>query len=158
MLVVAAPAQPLPATAGAVPPPSGAAYLPPPRVASNIKLLGILWLIHAGLHLIPGLILFTVFAGAATVLPPDVPLFVHSILAFIGLALCAISAVGLVAGWGLLTWKNWARILTIVLGVLNLINFPFGTALGIYTLWVLLPAESEKEFQQHAAVMGGGTF
>jgi hypothetical protein len=155
MLVSAGPAQPLAATTGAVPPASGAVYVPPPRVASNIKLLGILWLIHAGLHFIPGLILLTVFAGAATILPPDVPFFVHSILAAIGLSLCAISAVGLLAGWGLLTWKSWARILAIVLGVLNLINFPFGTALGIYTLWVLLPAESEREYQQHAATVGG---
>lgn len=87
-------------------------------------------------------------------LPPDVPFFVHTILAGIGLLLCAISAVGLLAGWGLLTWKDWARILAIILGVLNLINFPFGTALGIYTLWVLLPAESEREYQQHAAAVG----
>jgi hypothetical protein len=35
---------------------------------------------------------------------------------------------------------------------LNLINFPLGSALGIYTLWVLLPAESEREYNQHAAV------
>jgi hypothetical protein len=25
---------------------------------------------------------------------------------------------------------------------------PVGTALGIYTLWVLLPAQSEEEFRQ----------
>jgi hypothetical protein len=27
---------------------------------------------------------------------------------------------------------------------------PFGTALGIYTLWVLLPAQSEEEFRHIA--------
>jgi hypothetical protein len=25
---------------------------------------------------------------------------------------------------------------------------PFGTALGVYTLWVLLPAKSEEEYRQ----------
>ena len=29
-------------------------------------------------------------------------------------------------------------------------NIPFGTALGIYTLWVLLPAEAEQEYNQES--------
>jgi hypothetical protein len=33
--------------------------------------------------------------------------------------------------------KSWGRVLAIVVGVLNLINFPIGTLIGIYTLWVL---------------------
>ena len=44
--------------------------------------------------------------------------------------------------------EPWARMLAIVLGVLNLFDLPFGTALGIYTLWVLLPAESEREYRE----------
>lgn len=38
--------------------------------------------------------------------------------------------------------------LTIVLAFLALFNIPFGTALGIYTLWVLLPAESDEEYRE----------
>jgi len=37
--------------------------------------------------------------------------------------------------------------LTIVFGAFSLVDIPFGTALGIYTLWVLLPAESELEYR-----------
>ena len=40
----------------------------------------------------------------------------------------------------------WARILTIVLSALNLINIPFGTALGVYGLWVLLNKDTERLF------------
>jgi hypothetical protein len=29
---------------------------------------------------------------------------------------------------------------------------PFGTALGIYTLWTLLPAKSEEEYRRLARV------
>jgi len=41
---------------------------------------------------------------------------------------------------------SWARILVLVLGALNLLNVPFGTALGIYTFWVLLDDQSVKMF------------
>jgi hypothetical protein len=41
--------------------------------------------------------------------------------------------------------------LALVLGFVNLIHIPFGTALGIYTLWVLLPAQSEREFRPRVA-------
>ena len=33
-------------------------------------------------------------------------------------------------------------------GALNLVNIPFGTALGFYTLWVLTSAEHEDEYRQ----------
>ena len=43
--------------------------------------------------------------------------------------------------------------LAILFGAISLIDIPFGTALGIYTLWVLLPAEHEEEYRalSHAA-------
>jgi hypothetical protein len=37
-------------------------------------------------------------------------------------------------------------VLAIVVAVLSLIKIPFGTALGIYTLWVLAPALSGAEW------------
>jgi hypothetical protein len=32
---------------------------------------------------------------------------------------------------------------------LALIHIPFGTALGVYTLWVLLPAKAEEEYENY---------
>ena len=58
----------------------------------------------------------------------------------------AMAALQLVAGWGLLQRRPWARILTIILGVISLIRFPWGTALGIYTLWVLLSKDGAAQF------------
>jgi len=37
-----------------------------------------------------------------------------------------------------------------VLAFFALLNIPLGTALGIYTLWVLLPLESGQEYEQLA--------
>jgi ABC-type glycerol-3-phosphate transport system permease component len=50
------------------------------------------------------------------------------------------------AGYGLLKYKSWARILAIILAILNLILFPIGTALGIYTLVIMFNDEAEALF------------
>lgn len=57
---------------------------------------------------------------------------------------------GILAGWGLLTFKPWARILAIVLSAIRLINLPIGTALGIYGLWVLFNKETEALFNRQS--------
>jgi hypothetical protein len=50
------------------------------------------------------------------------------------------------AGWGLLKYKGWARILAIILAILNLILFPIGTAIGIYTLIIMFNDETKALF------------
>jgi hypothetical protein len=115
------------------------------RIAGHVRLLGILWLAISALRLIPGL--FLVAIGSTRVLPPDVPGFVQALLPMIGLFFLAIAGIGIAIGAGLLMRQPWARMLTIVFGAISLIDIPFGTALGIYTLWVLLPAESEEEYR-----------
>ena len=59
---------------------------------------------------------------------------------------------GLGAGWGLLHREPWARSLVLVMNTMALIYVPFGTMLGIYTLWVLLPRQSELEYRQFTRV------
>ena len=54
----------------------------------------------------------------------------------------------LALAWGLFERQSWARILGLVLGILALLRFPLGTALGIYTLWVLAPEQSAREYDQ----------
>jgi hypothetical protein len=63
----------------------------------------------------------------------------------------------LLAGWGLLNYKNWARILAIIVAIFNLILFPIGTAIGIYTLVIMFNKETEALFRGEAppAEMGG---
>jgi len=119
------------------------------RIAGHIRLLGILWLALSAFHLIPGLILLSLSTHGMWFLPLAAG-FVHVILSVVGWVLLAGSILGLVAGWGLLEREPWARTLAIVMACLNLVHIPFGTALGIYTLWVLLPASSEQEYRSSA--------
>jgi hypothetical protein len=53
---------------------------------------------------------------------------------------------GFVAGIAVLGYRNWARVVLIVVSAINLLAFPFGTILGGYSLYVLLNRESEQIF------------
>ena len=115
------------------------------RVAGHIKVLGILWLAMAGLRLIPGFVL--VALGRSRLFPPDVPPFVTTFLPTLGMLFLIGAGISAAIGAGLLMRQPWARMLAIVFGALSLLDIPFGTALGIYTLWVLAPAECEREYR-----------
>ena len=56
----------------------------------------------------------------------------------------------LVVAWGLLDHARWARTYTIIVSAIWLLDFPLGTALSIYTLWVLLPESSAAEYRELA--------
>ena len=115
------------------------------RIGGHVRLLGILWLAISALRLIPGL--FLVALGGARLFPSDVPPFVHAVLPAIGMVFLICAGLGIATGCGLLTRQPWARMLGIIFGAFSLIDIPFGTAIGVYTLWVLLPAESEQEYR-----------
>lgn len=59
-----------------------------------------------------------------------------------------ISVPGILAGMGIYKRKEWARILTIILSILELFSFPFGTAIGIYSIWVMIQPETVAEFNE----------
>lgn len=65
--------------------------------------------------------------------------------------LIILSIPGIIAGFGLYKHKEWARILTLILSVIGIFNFPFGTAIGIYSIWVLIQPESVAAFGNHAS-------
>ena len=129
---------------------TGAAVPAPSRIGSHVRLLGILWLAISGIRLIPGIVLVAIFRPDAQLLPPDVPAFVPDLIHGMGVLFIGGAVLGIITGWGLLQRQSWARMLAIVFGCFSLLDIPLGTALGIYTLWVLLPAKSEEEYRQMA--------
>mgnify|MGYP001198494830 CR=1 FL=1 len=56
--------------------------------------------------------------------------------------LFVISIPGLIGGIGLYKFKEWARILILIVSALKLLNFPVGTAVGIYSIWALVQKDS----------------
>lgn len=134
-------------------PAAGPRNIPSPpanRIEGHVKILAILWLILSVVRLFPALGLWFGGSLAMHFIPLPIRFFVWPIAGVIGMFLLASAVAGLLAGWGLLNYRPWARILALILGVISLIHFPIGTALGIYTLWVLLPAESERNYRRLA--------
>ena len=60
------------------------------------------------------------------------------------------SIIAAIVGYSLLTRRAWGRVLAIVAAVLVLFKPILGTALGIYTLWVLAPSVSGMEYDSIA--------
>lgn len=137
-------------------PPSAPRGVPLPPVQSRIerhtKILAILWIAISIYGLVPAFGLFFGSGVAMHFVPFPMRTFLMPIVGVVGIFLMASAVLGLLAGWGLLNYRPWARVLALVLGVISLIHVPLGTALGIYTLWVLLPAESEREYRRMARV------
>jgi hypothetical protein len=123
--------------------------------AGKVRVLAVLWFVYAALSVVGG------FAGIAFLrafvsggfgswmggsAPPYwfFPAIVH--FAWIAIAIRAILAV--IAGWGLLERTQWGRIIAIVAGILALIRFPLGTALGIATLVILLGNRNSALYEQ----------
>jgi uncharacterized membrane protein (DUF2068 family) len=114
-------------------------------VELHIKILGILYIISGILATFGGtliILLFTV-AGIAAGEIRALPLL--AVMATVlGSLFLTIGIAKLICGWGLLARKKWSRVFAIILGIIDLINVPFGTALGIYALWTLFKPEAEE--------------
>jgi hypothetical protein len=128
------------------------------RVSGHIRLLGILWLAVSAFNTVGGLAILLVAKPILLHLrelgqgPPEfVQGFIQPLLTLVAIFVLSKALLGFAAGWGLLRREGWARIIALIVGFLALFHPPFGTALGIYTLWVLLPAESEREYAEQAA-------
>jgi len=123
------------------------------RLQEHIRLLAILWFAFSALEGVGGVVLVilanTLFLHPSDLGAPPQVGFLRPLLTFVGFFVLAKAAAGFIAGWGLLQREPWARLLTLILAFLALIHVPFGTALGVYTLWVLLPAKSEEDYENY---------
>ena len=122
------------------------------RIEGHVRTLGIFWLVYSAFRLAGGWFATRFFSHWGPFWNPNIPFFLPGVLHGIGTLLMAGGVLGIVAGWGLMDRQPWARTLAIVLGFFALFHFGVGTALGIYTLWVLLPAGSALEYQRTARV------
>jgi hypothetical protein len=128
--------------------------------AGKVRALGVVWLVYAAFALLTGIIGLA-FAHAFLSghfgpwmhgpwangsMPPF--WFGPAILPFVWVFLLVRVGLAAVAGWGLLERAPWGRVVAIVAAILCLLKFPFGTAMGIWTLIVLLGYRNSTLYEQ----------
>ena len=126
----------------------------------HVKLLAILYIVFGVLGALGALVVLAVFGGVAGIIGTAsggepgarvaIPI-IGMIGGFVFVLLLILSAPCIAAGIGLMNYREWGRILALVLSILNLLNIPFGTLLGAYGLWVLLNQQTTALFQRPAA-------
>lgn len=114
---------------------------------THVKIIGWFYIVMGVLGLIMAALVLLITFGSGLISGDETAILVKTIIATVcGGFLVLVSAPGILAGIGLLKYKSWARILALILAVLNLGNFPLGTILGVYALWVLLNEETTQLF------------
>jgi hypothetical protein len=126
-------------------------------VRSHLHLLSVLQLTWGGIMLMLGTSTALLALGAAAVGWTSGGTEISAAVTSIAFALFAAA---LIAGGAANSWAGRAlqqvnptgRVVTLGLAVPNLFVLPFGTALGIYALWVLLHNEARRYFEARGAV------
>ena len=122
----------------------------------HVSIVGWLKIVANSIFLLLGICGFVFFAGLGVFAAADSgDAIAMPILGLVGtvslLFFAALALPGLLAGYGLLKRKKWGQILGIVVGILSLLNFPIGTAIGAYTLFVLFQDSATSYFDEQQA-------
>jgi hypothetical protein len=99
------------------------------------------------LGILIGAFIFVLLAGIGYVVEDQeaAPILVVVGL-FVGVFLFILAVPGIIGGIGLFKRKEWARILVLITSALHLLNFPIGTAIGGYSIWVLVNSDTIRLF------------
>jgi len=129
------------------------------RVAGHVQLIAIFWFVIAVISgLIPMIVMLTLSGVIGGILRHEDPvarILAPGLFVFMALLFALHTIASFITGWGLYTLRPWGRTLALVLAFLALIHPPFGTALGIYTLVVLLPTAAGDEYRRMSAEAQG---
>ncbi len=118
----------------------------------HVELVGVLYFVWGGVALLLGVAFLSLAFGTASIeVPPEEAgsLAAGVIVGMFG-ALAGLSLIwGVVHMWDAVAirrHRHSGRAVAIVLAVLNLFLLPFGTALGVYALWVLSHEQARPMF------------
>jgi len=114
----------------------------------HIEMLGILHIVYHSMGLVGALVVLVVVGGGGIMSQNEVAIAITLAVALFASSIILIFSIpGVIGGVALLKMRPWGRILTLVMGFLALPGIPFGTALGIYTIWALMNDETIKLFE-----------
>lgn len=123
----------------------------------HVPVVGWVLMIGHALFLLIGVFVFVLLTGIGTATRDPETMFILSVVGTsVALLLCGLALPGLLAGYGLLRRKSWARVLALVVAVLGLFNVPVGTLIGAYAIWVLLQQAADGYFASRPLIQSAG--
>lgn len=115
---------------------------------THIQVVGWLFVAHGVLLLLGAAGTLICFVASGLFSGNVVHTLVSPIVGIVVMAVMAVFALpSLLTGRGLLEGKSWARVVAMILAVFAFFNFPLGTALCIYTFWVLWGRDADSYFE-----------
>jgi tRNA A-37 threonylcarbamoyl transferase component Bud32 len=118
----------------------------------HIIIVAVLNIVFGAMGVLAAAIVFTAFVGGGRISQDPAAMRITSLVgSAIAIFLVVTSVPEIIGGIGLLKRRPWARILVIVIAVLDLIQIPIGTIIGIYELWVLFSNETARLFAHASA-------
>ncbi|MEO6258834.1 MAG: hypothetical protein ABIP63_00730 [Thermoanaerobaculia bacterium] len=119
----------------------------PQALRDHVRILGWCFIVYSAVLALIGMVAGAiVLTGGAISGEREAMLITGAVGLLIAGFLLLVSLPGLLVGWGLLRLRSWARILGIIFGALHLLSIPFGTALGIYAMVILLNEDARALF------------
>ena len=121
----------------------------------HVPVVGWVLLIGHALFLLIGVFVFVLLTGiGAASRDPQAVAVLGVVGISVAILLCGLALPGVVAGYGLLRRRPWARVLALVVSILGLFNVPVGTLIGAYAIWVLVQQAAGDYFAPQTAVLG----
>jgi O-antigen/teichoic acid export membrane protein len=119
------------------------------KMKKHVTVVGALHIGFGVLGLIGAIAIFFALSFArGFVANEDVPSHILGFLSIsLPLLIGSISTLGLVGGIALFSYKNWARILVLIVAAMGCLNIPIGTLKGVYSIWVLMQDDTIKMFR-----------
>jgi hypothetical protein len=119
---------------------------------AHVNLLGILQLTWGGMGALLGLSLLLLAGGAAAIArtaasEPLTAAFTALVFVVFAFALTLGGSVNVWVGRAIRQRRSAGRTAALMLAIVNLFVLPFGTALAIYTFWVLLHNDARALFE-----------
>ena len=104
----------------------------------HVRILGWLQILLGVVDLLLGMLAFGLLSGIGLISGDPAAFGIMSIIGgFAGTFMLIMAIPNLLCGIGLLrNWGGWVIVVAVILGFLNLVKVPFGTAIGLYTFWI----------------------
>ncbi|HBY63988.1 MAG TPA: hypothetical protein DEH78_29545 [Solibacterales bacterium] len=127
----------------------------------HIRLLAWIYILYGGFGVVLGGAALWRFQGVSRLILLlsgggywDMTVLAPAVLGLAAMSMAVAGIPSVIAGFGLLRYAEWSRLVGIVVAVLSIPSFPVGLGIAIYAFWVLTSAEADPLFLERPPRQG----